>query len=103
MSTTFKNQTKLRIRLTTDANISGATCLIKYIKPSGITGSWSATIENATTGIIYYDIVKQTTPSPVVQQINEDGWWRLWAHITWADGTSAPGEIVRHYFKVEGE
>ena len=92
----FRNQTSLRVKLTTNVDITGATALkIKYRKPSGDTGEWTATSEDNSTGIIYYDIQ--------AGDINESGNWVMWAYVTFSDSRSAPGEIVKVKVYEEGE
>ena len=87
MSKVYKNQTSLRVRLTLGVDITDAIVKqIKYQKPSGIVGYWNATVEDATEGIIYYDIT--------TNDINEAGQWKFWAYITFSDGRSAPGEYA---------
>lgn len=92
----YKNQTSLRIRLTTSVDITGSTLReVRYRTPSGSTGGWSATSEDDTTGIIYYD-----TSSG---DLNEAGDWIFWAFVTFSDGRSAPGEPVKVPVALEGE
>lgn len=92
----FKNQTSLRIRLTTNVDITGATSLnIKYKKPSGDVGSWTAISEDSLLGIIYYDVQSG--------DINESGNWYIWAYVTFSDSRSAPGESVKVEVYEEGE
>lgn len=87
MAAIFKNQSKLRIQLTTSVDITGATVKqIKYIKPSGTTGEWDATSSDDENGVIYYDIIDD--------ELDENGRWTLYAYITFSDGRSAPGEKV---------
>lgn len=97
MGRIHKGQTKLRITLTCGENITGATpCLIKYKKPSGAQGYWTATISNAATGVIYYD-VQQTS------ELDEEGAWTVWAHITFEDGKVAAGDPVKMAVYTEGK
>ena len=91
----FKDQSSLRIRLTTNVDITGASTLqIKYTKPSGTSSYWTATEGTASTGIIYYDIVST--------EIDEAGRWILWAYVTFSDGRSAAGEIAHMTVHDEG-
>jgi len=91
----FKGQSSLRIQLTTNVDITGALVKsIKYIKPSGATGSWTATSADDLLGIIYYDIQ--------AGDLSESGNWKMWAFITFADGRSAPGEAIKIPVKKEG-
>jgi len=97
LSKVYKYQSALRIELTAGVDITGATIKrIKYKKPSGVEGYWDASVSDASTGVIYYDVALQT-------EIDESGEWIFWAYITFADGRSAPGEVVKHNFFVEGE
>jgi hypothetical protein len=96
MGKIYKNQTNLQIERTAEVDITGATCIIKYIKPSGETGSFPATIVTAATGIMKYDVTLST-------DIDESGLWKTWAYATFSDGRSAPGEAVNMYVYNEGE
>lgn len=95
MGKIFKGQTKLRIQRTTNVDVTGGTCVIKYKKPSGKKGSWNAVIANNTTGIIYFDVVSTDT-------LDEIGTWITWAHVTWEDQRAAAGEIVKMEIHTEG-
>lgn len=95
MSKIYKNQSSLEIELTTSVDLTSATPVIKYIKPSGLTGQWTATIVTAATGVIKYDILST--------EIDEVGSWRLWAYATFSDARSAPGEAVIMNVYNEGE
>lgn len=92
-----QNQTKLRIRRTVNVDITGyKDAEIRYIKPSGLKGSFQATVENTTIGIIYYD-VSQTT------DINESGDWITWAYIMFSDDRYAEGDTVVMTVKKPGQ
>ena len=87
MTRIYKNQDELRIRLTAGQNIAGATLVqIRGLAPSGTLKQWTATVEIAATGVIYYDLV--------AADLDEIGDWVFWAYITFSDGRSAPGEDV---------
>lgn len=95
----YKNQENLRIKLTTGVSIVDATIKkIKYEKPDGTEGSWNAEVEDATNGIIYYD-VKITANGADIDQV---GIWKFWAFITFSDGRSAPGEVIEQRIYAEG-
>jgi len=88
MGKIYKNQTELRLKLTTNVDISGASVKkIKYKKPSGAIGYWDANAATTLTGVLYYDVAASNV-------INEAGTWRLWAYVTFSTGDSAPGEGV---------
>ena len=85
MGQIFKNQTELRIRLTLDVDITGASLVqIHYRKPSGLIGTWVAIVESAAEGIIYYDV--QTN------DLDKAGSWTFWGYIIFAAGEKARGE-----------
>ena len=87
MGKVYKGQSKLRIRLTTNQNISGATPYIKYKKPSGVVGTRAAQVENTPSGIIYYDLTTATL-------LNESGAWKFWAYVSFSGGLIAPGKAA---------
>jgi len=96
MGKIYLNQSSLRIQLTTNVDITGATVTqIKYKKPSDATGSWTAQVEAVGDGIIYYDLTGT--------ELDETGTWVLWAYVTFADARSAPGEPVNVIVHTEGE
>ena len=76
----FVNTVGKKIVLRVGVDISAATTRqIKYEKPSGTTGYWTA-VEESTTSISY------TTTAAT--DLNEDGNWRLQAYIvtpTWTE------------------
>ena len=83
----FKDQTSLRIRLTTSVDITSASVLrVKYRKPSGTLSYFTATEEIALTGVIYYDFA--------TDDLDESGVWTFWAFVTFSDGRSADGEAI---------
>ena len=95
MSTIFVNQSKLRLQLTTGVDITDATSLlIKYKKPDGTAGSWTATSSDDDTGVIYYDFTDG--------ELSASGVWTFWAYITFSDGRVAPGEKLTIRVKTEG-
>jgi len=91
----FKTQSSLTLKIFTYIELTGAdTCLLKYRKPSGDAGSFALTIEDETEGILRYNVK--------IGDLDEDGWWCVWAHITFIDGRSAPGEPVKIFIYEEG-
>ena len=83
----YVGQTKVYFEATVSQDVTAGTCLIKYIKPSGATGSWSATIITAATGVIRY-----TVPAGATTILDEAGTWTFWGHVTFADTRVADGE-----------
>lgn len=88
MTKIFKNQELLTIRLDTfDTDIGSATeLIIKYKKPSGKTGEWSAQREGSTTRI-YYEVSKT--------DIDEAGIWKFQAWLKITD-RMIPGDIAEY-------
>ena len=91
----YQNQGEGRLLVTVGVPIAGATCKIKYVKPSGVTGQWNATISDAVNGVIYYDIASNLI-------LNEYGKWKGWAYVTFSSGNSAPGRPFILTIKREG-
>ena len=87
MAKIYKNQTKVYFEATVSQDVTSATCLIKYIKPSGTTGSWSAQIITAATGVIRY-----TVPAGATTILDESNNWIMWGYVTFSDGRVADGE-----------
>jgi len=92
----YVGQTALTIRLTVGQDITGATCLVKYRKPDGTEGQWSASIVTESTGEIGYTMAD-------ADQLDQSGLWTFWAYVTFSDGTVAPGEPIEKYVYSQGE
>lgn len=102
MGKIYVGQTRLRITLETLADLTDADEFkIKYIKPNGTEGSWTATCDDLPKGEIYYENFVSTT-------LDEAGVWRMWSYVTWL-GSSAgedegvPGEAFELRIHNEGE
>lgn len=90
----YEGQTALQVQLDTEINLStGSSYAIKYVDPDGATGSWSAAVYgDAADGII------GTTSAPALAA----GVWKIWAYVTFADGSVAPGDPVTFRVYTEG-
>lgn len=96
MSDIFKGQTRLTIKLYCQAAIPNVdTALIKYLKPTGIAGSFPATVEDADAGIISYDVAD-------ANDIDEFGTWKFWPHITFTDTKVIIGKSAEQMVLEEG-
>lgn len=85
----FKNQSYLRIQLSTGVNITGASdTKIYYRKPDDTVDSVAAQVLTANPGVIYYDLIED---DPLLDQT---GNWRFWAWIEFSDGRVARGDDV---------
>ncbi len=89
MGKIFKGDTAIKITAICKVDITGALVkLIKYEKPSGDTGSWTAQIETLLTGEIYYNVVDS-------DDLDESGEWTFWGYIQFANGTFSNGEVFK--------
>jgi hypothetical protein len=94
MSKIFKNQTYLRIKLTTGVDITGALDLrIYYRKPVSkeIGYVTAASLDNAE-GILFYDILPGDSGGS--DFLDEVGKWKFWAYVEFSDSRVARGETV---------
>ena len=92
----FKNQDYLQIKAYLNIDLSDAdTVLLKYSDPNGVTGSWTATIEDEDNGIISRTFVAGTP-------LDVSGEWTFWAYVTFDDGRVAPGEAFKQMIYDEG-
>ena len=85
MGKIYVGQTKLVINVDVKSDISGASAILKYCKPDGTTGSFSASITDASEGLISYEIAS-------VNDLDQQGRYSMWAYVTYGDGKVAAGE-----------
>ncbi|AEF84837.1 conserved hypothetical protein [Treponema primitia ZAS-2] len=96
MQRIYKGQSALRITVKTFTDLEGIdSAVIKYRKPDGTTGSFTAGIGDVARGVIYHECL--------AGEIDKAGWWSLWAFITFADGRTAAGETARVFVWNEGK
>jgi len=89
MGRIYKNQTALKIVATVGQNITGATIKqIKYKKPDGTIGAFTAVSSNDSRGVLEYTVSS-------ADDIDQAGMWKLWGYVTFSDGKSAPGEAYQ--------
>ena len=92
----YTNQSAVKIRLTGLGSLSDIVAQkIKYIEPDGVEGEWDATVEDASSGIIYYNLL----PS----QFLKEGTYRFWAKLTDTDGRTSIGDVATTRVYKEGE
>jgi len=96
MGKVYVGQTAVTLIATLTEDITGATCKIKYIKPSGSEGSFVAAITTANPGVISYVV---TSPN----DLNESGVWTFWGYAVFSDLTYAAGEPYSRQIYVEGK
>ena len=96
MGKIFRRQSALRITLRTFTDLEDAvSACIRYRKPNGSIGEFTAVIGDRERGIIFYEIKDK--------EINVSGWWKFWAFVTFFDGRTAAGEAARVYVWDEGK
>jgi hypothetical protein len=95
MGKIFKGQTALRITLKTFTDLEGIlSAVIKYRKPNGSTGEFSAAVADMTRGVIFHEVIEG--------ELDLSGWWKFWAFVTFADGRTAAGETAKVFIWNEG-
>jgi len=91
----FRGQSALRITVKTFCNLEGVlSAVIKYKKPNGKTGAFSAAVKDKAKGVISHEVIEG--------EIDVSGWWTFWAFITFDDGRTAAGETANVYVWEEG-
>jgi hypothetical protein len=96
MGKIFKGQSALRITVKTFIDLEGIiSSVIKYRKPNGTCGEFSAAVGDVANGIIFHECIEG--------DIDVSGWWFFWAFITFADGRTAAGEAAKIYIWNEGK
>ncbi len=98
MSQIYVAQTKLRLKADTGLDSTDHAALtaqlIKFTKPDGTTGSFTATA--GTAPYIYYDTINVT-------DLDQAGKWVIWAYCTFTGGFVAAGDPEDMMVSVEGE
>src|SRR5208337_944261 len=91
MARVYIGQTALQIRLNLNQNITDAykRILIKYKKPNGVKGFWEADVLDPNIGLIAF------TMDPNDEGFTDVGYWMVWAHIYFKDGSEIAGERVQ--------
>jgi len=96
MGKIFVGQSALRITVKTFCDLEGIIkAVIKFCKPDGETGEFSAAVGDIANGIIFHECIEG--------EIDVSGWWSFWAFITFADGRTAAGEAAKVYIWREGK
>lgn len=96
MGKIYEGQTELTITANLLDDITGYSAVyIKYRKPSGTEGQWTATVSDAATGVITYTITSAS-------DLDEVGVWHLWGYVVFSDGDELPGESERVVIYKEG-
>lgn len=93
----YKNQTALKLTLITGLEFEeGDSVAIKYRKPDGTEGVFDAEVkDNDTEGAICHDFTDN-------DELDQAGWWKFWAFVTFSDERTAAGKSVSVYVYEEG-
>jgi hypothetical protein len=95
MGRIFKGQSALRITLKTFIDLGGIiSAVIKYRKPDGAAGEFSAGVADSARGVIFHECIEG--------ELNMAGWWSFWAFITFGDMRTAAGETAKVFIWQEG-
>ena len=88
MGRIFKGQSALRITLRTFTDLRDAvSAVIRYRKPNGTSGEFTAVVGDTDRGIIFHEVIEG--------EIDISGWWTFWAFVTFADGRTAAGQAAK--------
>lgn len=95
MGKIYNGQSALRITVKTFTDLEGiSSAVIRFCKPDGKTGEFSASVSDAVNGVIFHEVLEG--------EIDVSGWWSFWAFITFEDGRTAAGEAAKVYVWQEG-
>ena len=95
MGKVFAGQTALRVTVKTFRDLEGIkNAIIRFRKPDGSSGEFTASVGDEAKGIIFYECIEG--------DIDVSGWWTFWAFITFHDNRTAAGEATRVFIWEEG-
>jgi hypothetical protein len=96
MGRIYKYQSALRIAVKTFVDLEGIeNAVIKFRKPDGSTGQFTAAVSDTANGVIFHEVIEG--------EIDACGWWAFWAFVTFSDGRTAAGEAAKVYVWQEGK
>ena len=91
----FQGQSALRIIVKTFCNLDGIiSAAVRYQKPDGKRGEFSAGVHSVGDGVIFHECIEG--------EIDVSGWWAFWAFVVFEDGRVAAGEAAKVYIWREG-
>jgi len=95
MGKIYRGQSALRLTVKTFCDLEDiASAIIKYRKPDGITGEFTAAVTDTAKGVIAHECIEG--------ELDVSGWWAFWAFVTFGDGRTAAGEAAKVFIWNEG-
>jgi len=91
MANIYEGQTALEIRLRLYEDLTNKIerALIKYRKPNGIEGFWTAEVVDWVEGVISYMMPTSSGG------LDDEGWWTVWAYLYYLDGSVTSGDPIQ--------
>jgi hypothetical protein len=91
----FVGQSALRVSVRTGtALVDVASCEIRYEKPDGSRGGWSAFVSDPNRGVISHDLLGN--------ELDQAGWWRFWVYVRFNDERASVGDVTKVFVRKEG-
>ena len=91
----YRKQSALRLTLKTFCDLDGViSAAIRYRKPDGKLGEFSAGVSDKDNGVIFYECIEG--------DIDVSGWWAFWAFVAFEDGRTAAGQAAKVFVWEEG-
>lgn len=98
MSKAYKGQTKIKLVVDLETDITGATVKLKIESPGGNLEERAATIDDFLLGLVSF--IPTIPDTPIV--FPENGDYKAWAFVTYGDTRVAPGEPFDFKLHIEG-
>ena len=96
MTNIYVGQSALRISARTGTALADiASCEMRYEKPDGTRGIWTAFVSDSERGVVSYNLLGN--------ELDMSGWWRFWVFVTFDDERSAFGDAERVFVREEGQ
>jgi hypothetical protein len=95
MTNIYVKQSALRISARTGTALTDvAMCEMRYEKPNGTRGVWSAFVSDAARGVISYDLLGE--------ELDAAGWWTFWVFVRFDDERTTFGDAAKVFVRDEG-
>jgi hypothetical protein len=95
MSFLYTHQSALRVQLVCGTSLASITSAhIKMMDSAGSATTWTATVSDASSGTIYYDLTTALTVA---------GPAKFWTYVIFSDGRIGIGDVVSQDIKTEGK